>query len=89
MSEDCSFTLTPTTGDICNVLQLSSRKTTVSFRFMEGPLTAEHLATQGDKDAYMNHHWQGILDVLYELAGRKDIQAMFEKRGLKVERHTK
>lgn len=86
MSNDCMLTITPT-GDFHNILQISSPEKSVSFRFKDkGPLTDTDLATEGDKRAYTDYHWQQICNVLYELAGRKDVQAMFEDRGLSIER---
>lgn len=80
-----ALTLTPTPEDVHNILQLSSPKTTVSFRFKE-VLGEDQNPTDGDKAAHIDRHWQGILDVLYELSGRPEVQAMFEERGLIVER---
>lgn len=86
MSNDYMLTITPT-ADFYNILEISSPQKSVSFRFKDrGPLTDTDSATEGDKRAYTDHHWQQICNVLYELAGRKDVQAMFEERGLSIER---
>ena len=88
MSDQFTITASSVDDDDFSILQLSSSKQAVSFTYKDGVLGDSDCATDGDRQAQAAYHWERIINILHGLAGRKDIQAMFAERGLKIERKT-